>query len=79
MISGPGSRPNPKNGHYVYVPGYTKSGPVCVTWGRKQQMTWAFLNKYSDEAYAIIDAVNSAKKKRNLDEKKLNVFLANVK
>ena len=42
-------------------------------------MTWAFLNKYSDEAYAIIDDVNTAKKKRNLDEKKINEFLANVK
>ena len=79
VISGPGSRPNPHNGHYVYVPGYTKGGPVCVTWGRKQQMTWAFLKKYSDEAYAIIDAVDTAKKKRNLDEKKINQFLTSVK
>lgn len=79
VLSGSGSRPNPDNGHYVYVPGYTKIGPVCVTWGRKQQMTWAFLEKYCDEAYAIIDAVDSPKKKRGLNEKKIDEFLASVK
>jgi hypothetical protein len=63
------------HGHYVYVSGYTNDGPVCVTWGRKQQMTWAFVDKYSDEAYAIFDAIDSAEKKRNLDEKKINEFL----
>ncbi len=28
-----------------------------------------------DEAYAIIDAIDSAEKKRNLDEEKINEFL----
>lgn len=79
VVKGPGSRPNRDNGHYVYVPGYTKTGPVCVTWGRKQQMSWAFLKKYCDEAYAIIDAVDTAKKKRNLDEKKIKEFLGGLK
>ena len=63
------------HGHYVYVPGYTKDGPVCVTWGRKQQMSWAFVDKYCDEAYAIIDAIDTPEKKRNLDEKKIDEFL----
>jgi hypothetical protein len=76
VVSGQPGQPNPKNGHYVYVPGYTKSGPVCVTWGRKQQMSWAFLAKYCDEAYAIIDAIDTAKKKRALDAGKLDAFLS---
>ena len=63
-------------GHYVYVPGYTKQGPVCITWGRKQQMSWAFVEKYCDEAYVIIDDVNTPEKKRTLDKEKLNKFLA---
>jgi hypothetical protein len=33
-----------------------------VTWGRKQQITWAWLAKYCDEAYAIFNAENSFKK-----------------
>ena len=79
VVSGKAGQPNPRNGHYVYVPGYTKSGPVCVTWGRKQQMSWAFLVKYCDEAYAVIDAIDTAKKKRGLDAGKLDAFLAGLR
>lgn len=60
--SGPGSGRGTWGGHYVYVPGYTKDGPVCVTWGQKQQMTWAWLDKYCDEAYAVFDSKNTFKK-----------------
>jgi hypothetical protein len=62
VTSGPSARPGSWGGHYIYVPGYTASGPVCVTWGRKQQMTWSWLDKYCDEAYAIFDAADAFKK-----------------
>lgn len=78
QISGRGSTPNSWGGHYVYVCGYTKLGPTCVTWGRKQRMSWAFFAKYCDEAYAIIDDMNTAQKRAMLDEKKLDAFLATV-
>ncbi len=32
----------------------------------------------ADEAYAIIDALNTPKKRRGLDSRKLNVLLATV-
>jgi hypothetical protein len=75
--TGPGSAPGSWGGHYVYVCGYTRSGPVCITWGRKQQMTWAWFDKYCDEAYAIFDAKNKFKKAR-IDQAKLKVFLRTV-
>ncbi|WP_347260863.1 hypothetical protein [Rudaea sp.] len=78
VVSGSGSRPGSWGGHYVFVPGYTKLGPVCVTWGRKQQMTWAFYAKYCDEAYAIFDATDSTKLKRAIDVKKLGAMLQTV-
>ena len=62
VTTGPKAQPGSWGGHYVFVPGYNKTGPVCVTWGRKQQMTWDWLNKYCDEAYAIFDAANTFKK-----------------
>lgn len=71
-------RANGQRGHYVYVPGYTKYGPVCVTWGRKQQMSWAFVEAYSDEAYAIFDESDTPEKKQNLDQEKLKECLASV-
>ena len=78
VVAGPGSAPNSWGGHYVYVPGYTKLGPVCVTWGRKQQMTWAWVDKYCDEAYATFDAVDTAKTKKALKMKDLATFLSNL-
>lgn len=41
-------------GHCVYIVGYNATGPVCVTWGALQQMTWAFWSQYFDEAYAVL-------------------------
>jgi hypothetical protein len=64
VTKGPGGEPDPYGGHYVYCPGYTKRGPVCVTWGRRQPMTWAFLERYADEAWAIVDARDMAAKRR---------------
>jgi len=49
---------NYQNGHCVYVTGYNHIGPVCITWGRKQQMSWEFFDAYCYEAYGTIDASN---------------------
>jgi hypothetical protein len=80
VVSGPNAKPNSWGGHYVCCSGYTQSGPVCVTWGRKQQMTWAFFERYADEAYAIVDDVDKWRKgKPGIDVKKLLEFLAALK
>jgi hypothetical protein len=73
--TGSGSVPNSWGGHYVYVTGYSVLGPTCVTWGRKQQMTWRFFERYCDEAYAIIDALNTPKKRKGIDARRLDMFL----
>lgn len=77
VVPGPGSEPGSWGGHYVYVPGYTELGPVCVTWGRKQQITWPWLEKYGDEAYAIFDAHDTFKKAQ-IDKKVIKAFLAKL-
>jgi hypothetical protein len=74
QTTGTGSAKGSWGGHYVYVVGYNPKGPVCVTWGRKQQMTWAWLKKYCDEAYAIFDAKNV--KAARIDKVKLAAFVA---
>ncbi|MCM3879950.1 MAG: hypothetical protein ND807_07575 [Vicinamibacterales bacterium] len=76
--TGSGSTRNSWGGHYVYVCGYTTLGPMCVTWGRKQQMSWAFFKKYCDEAYAVIDALNTRKKRLALNGTKIAAFLSKV-
>jgi hypothetical protein len=74
VVRGPNGAVNSWGRHYVFVSGYTPLGPVCVTWGRKQQMTWKFFDKYCDEAYAIIDAVDSTKINKNIDAAKIREF-----
>lgn len=46
-------------GHCIYIVGYNATGPICITWGKKQQMTWEFFDTYCDEAYAVIDNKDS--------------------
>ena len=78
ITSGKNSTPGSWGGHCVLVVGYTTTGPVCLTWGQRQQMTWAWFAKYCTEAYVVIDAINTAKKKKLFNTKKINELLANV-
>jgi hypothetical protein len=76
VVAGPSGVPGPNDGHYVYLCGYTKTGPVCVTWGRKQQMTWRFFDRYCDELYAIVDDLDKWRKgPPGIDVSKLQGYL----
>src|SRR5580658_5540338 len=44
-------------GHAVVLIGYDAVGPICITWGRIQKMTWTFFTYFTDEAYALADAM----------------------
>jgi hypothetical protein len=43
-------------GHAVVVPMYDSPSSIltCITWGMRQEMTWAFWQKYVDEAYVLL-------------------------
>lgn len=43
-------------GHAIYIVAYDEVGPTCYTWGKRIKMTWAFWDKYLEEAYAVVDA-----------------------
>jgi len=45
-------------GHYIYFKGYNPIGPVIISWGKVCQMTWAFLDYYCDEMFAVVDNVD---------------------
>jgi hypothetical protein len=42
-------------GHCIYIVAFNATGPICVTWGQRQPMTWAFYDAYCDEAYGVVD------------------------
>ena len=75
LAIGDNAKPGSWGGHCVYIVGYTSQGPVCVTWGRKQQMTWEFWFAYADECYAVFDAKDSWRK-GSIDQGKVAAFLA---
>lgn len=54
--SGPAAARYSWGGHYVYVVAYDADWLTCITWGKRQQLSWAFLDAYCDEAYAVTDA-----------------------
>lgn len=49
-------------GHSIPNFGYGRDGTNCITWGKRQGMSWAWFAKYCDEAYAVItkDWINQA-------------------
>jgi len=55
VTSGPESLPGTWGGHCVYLVSYDDTGPTCMTWGKRQQMTWEFWMKYAEECYCIVD------------------------
>lgn len=47
-------RPGSWGGHDIWVPQVTKSGVTCITWGNEQEMTFAGMDQYCDEAFVCI-------------------------
>ena len=47
-------KPNPYNGHAVWIAGYNATGPLCCSWGAVKQASWAFFEACCDEAYALL-------------------------
>jgi hypothetical protein len=43
-------------GHAVVLAGYNATGARVISWGGYYTMTWAFFEKFVDEAYGIADA-----------------------
>jgi hypothetical protein len=48
------ARPGSWGGHAVDVVRYGEEGLTVVTWGRLQEVTWSFWDRYCDEAYCIL-------------------------
>jgi len=48
------AEPGSWGGHCVPIVGYNASTLVCLTWGALQTMTWDWMLRYADEAYAVL-------------------------
>jgi len=76
IVDGPDER---AGGHCMWVIGYTHTGPVFLTWGQRQVATWAWWDRYVDEVYGVIDAVDKFVANSPLDIDKLQGYLNAIK
>lgn len=61
--------------HAIYVVGYDDEGLTCITWGKRQKMSWEWWDKNVDEVYAVVDNRNKWQDDSPIDVQKLNEYL----
>lgn len=65
-------------GHGMYLYEYDIDGLTCMTWGKRQRMTWTFWDERCDEAYGIVDNRNDWLEDSPVDVEKLDGYLAEI-
>ncbi len=54
VATGPDAEPGSWGGHCVPIVAYDAEGVWVITWGMLLKASWAFIEKYCDEAYAVL-------------------------
>jgi len=75
LVDNPGQL---RGGHAIDLVGYDLDGPICVTWGKLQHMTWRFWNQYCDEAYGIVDNRDRFLEHSPVDVNRLESYLKEI-
>lgn len=78
VVDDPGGARGSWGGHAVYVAKYDRDYLTCVTWGGLKKMTWDFLDKYCDEAFAIVDNRNAFQEDSPVDVEALDNILKEI-
>lgn len=79
VVSGPDAAWGSWGFHMIYIPAYqTGAGLDCITWGKRQPLTWAFLDTYCDEMWASVDNRNNWMEDSPIDVKVLDTYLKQV-
>jgi len=75
-------QPGSWGGHLVYSKAFDPDGFEILTWGMKVKVTNAFIEKYCDEAWAVVDNLNTWDIKLRVDvaaiEKELSQITSKV-
>lgn len=69
VVAGAGgdAAPGSWGGHLVYSKQYSSGKFACLTWGHNQMITDAFIQKYADEAWVVVDSLDHWRKNDHLD------------
>lgn len=60
-------KPGSWGGHAVFSKRYDDGGMEVITWGKKVYVTNAFINRYADEAWAVVDNFDNWRKRPEID------------
>ena len=58
--------------------GWDDKGLICMTWGKRQRMSWDFWDARIDEAYGIVDNRNKWMGESPVDVEKLDAYLNEI-
>jgi len=75
-VDGPNSEWGSWGGHAVFCKKYDTGGIYCITWDQEVYMTNAFIDKYADEVWTAVDALETHS--RWLDVEKLREYLRDI-
>lgn len=76
--TGPEWEPGSWGGHLVFSKSYTKRGFRVLTWGHEILATDAFISRYCDEAWSVVDSLDSWQVKQTIDVVKLQERLGQI-
>lgn len=62
------AQPGSWGGHLVYAKHFDQGGIYCITWGTEHYMTNRFIERYCDEAWAVVDALEGKSKFLDVDK-----------
>lgn len=65
-------------GHAVMCHAYNEIGPQYLTWGKVQQATWKFHDRFCDEGYCCVDNKNSFTPNSPVNIEALKVYLDEI-
>lgn len=71
-------QPGSWGGHAVYGIAYDKDSITIKTWGFNVKVTNAFIEKYCDEAWGVVDNLDSWRTKQTIDVSKLESELRQI-
>lgn len=76
--TGPDWEPGSWGGHCVYSARYDQGNFYVLSWGRVMQVNNAFIQKFADEAWAVVDSADSWRVKETIDVPQLLAELRQV-
>jgi len=76
--TGPDWKPGSWGGHCVYSKKFDETSHSVLTWGMEVAVSNEFIDRYADEAWAVVDSLDPWKRTEVIDAPKLEEQLASI-